>query len=561
MRTILTTLNAKYIHTSLAIRLLYVANKDKHDISFKEYTIKEKPINIAEELLQSRPKIIGLSIYIWNVEQSRLLVEHLKKENPEIIIILGGPEVSYEPQFFLDNWPVDYVISGEGEFVLDQLLSALESGSEVNIPSISTKNNISKVIAQADIDKIVQLQSPYMLEEDKEDMKNKVIYFETSRGCPYQCQYCLSSLEKGVRYFPKDYIFHNLKYLIDNGAKLIKFLDRTFNIKRDHTIQIFDFMIDNYRPNLSCQFEVYADILDDDIINYLNNRLPKDYFRFEIGIQSTYEPTNIAVKRRQDFQLLADNIRKIMDGEKIDLHLDLIAGLPHETFDRFRQSFNDVFSLGGKEVQLGFLKMLRGTGLRKMAEHYGYQYQQHAPYEIIYNNDISKEEIGRIRDAENILEKYWNSGKFPTTMQLVFEEYYKGRHFEFFDEFGQFYKDNMYKNHKYQFEDLFRYFQSFLDSKNIDLFNELRTDYYNNFSIRPHGFWNPQIDKKARKQILYQIGNDKNFLNKYGLTRKIVEKQAALDLLNENIYLVTIINEDRQHLAVEYLLSEQDAII
>lgn len=544
MKTIITTLNAKYIHTSLALRLLYVANKDKHDIRFKEYTIKEKPEIVANELLENSPNVVGLSVYIWNVEQTKELVCILRKIKPELIIILGGPEVCYEPEFFLDNWPIDYVVSGEGEFVLDELLTALKTGRAIDIPSVSSKGNISKVVAQADISKIVQFPSPYMLEEDKEEMKNKVIYFETSRGCPYQCQYCLSSLEKGVRYFPEEYIFENLKYLIDNGAKLIKFLDRTFNINKEHTTRIFDFMIDNYRPNLSCQFEVYADILNDEIIDYLNEKLPENYFRFEIGIQSTYEPTNIAVKRRQNFQLLATNIKRIMDGGKIDLHLDLIAGLPYETLDRFKQSFNDVFSLGGKEVQLGFLKMLRGTGLRNMAEHYGYTYDQTAPYEIFSNKDISADELNLIKEAEHMLEKYWNSGKLPITMEVIFNKYYKNRYFEFFCELGQYYKQERYKQYKYQFEDLFRYLQNFLETKGIDLFIELRTDYYNNFQIRPHGFWEPQIDKKTRKQLLYRIGNDKGFLKQHQLNRKIIEKQAAIDPIGEGKYLLTIYKKE-----------------
>lgn len=554
MKTVISTLNAKYIHTSLALRLLYVASKSNHDISFKEYTIKESAESISTDLLKQSPQIIGFGVYIWNVEQTRKVINLLKKENPNLTIILGGPEVSYEPEYFLENWKADYIISGEGEFVLDELLFALEKQTEVDIPGVSSLKKISKVIVQSDINKIVQLPSPYMLEEDKEEMKNKVIYFETSRGCPYQCQYCLSSLEKDVRYFPQEYIFENLKYLIDNGAKLIKFLDRTFNINREHTTHIFDFMIDNYRSNLSCQFEVYADILNDDIINYLNERLPENYFRFEIGIQSTYEPTNIAVKRKQNFDLLSTNIKKIMDGGKINLHLDLIAGLPHESLERFKQSFNDVFTLGAKEVQLGFLKMLRGTGLRKMSKHYGYEYQSVAPYEIICNNDISTEELNQIREAEHILEKYWNSGKFPITMNKIFREYYNGTYFEFFEEFGQYYKQQNYKYYKYQFEDLFRYIQSFLESKGINAFNELRTDYYNNFRVRPHGFWKEQIEKKVRKQLLYQIGNDKEFLKKHKLSRKIIEKQTTIDPIEPNKFLLTIFSEDLQHLTLEYII-------
>lgn len=551
MKTILTTLNAKYIHTSLALRWLYVANKDRFDISFKEYTIKEQVEKVARELLDSACDIIGISVYIWNVEQTRELISLLKTEKPELTIILGGPEVMYEPDFFLHNWDIDYVIGGEGEFVLGELLTAIEEGYAVEIKGVSSCEHISKVIVQADLEKLASLPSPYMLEEDREDMKNRLVYFETSRGCPYQCQYCLSSLEKGVRYYPKEYILENLGYMIDNGAKQIKFLDRTFNLNMEHTHTVFDFLIRNYRPNLSCQFEVYADLLKDETIDYLNTNLSKDFFRFEIGIQSTYEPTNIAVRRRQDFPLLAGNVKKIMDGGKIDLHLDLIAGLPYETLERFIKSFNDVFSLGAKEVQLGFLKMLRGTNLRKQASQYGYEYDMQAPYEIECNADISRQELDRIHEAEHALEKFWNSGRFPRTMNELFGTYYQGRYFELFDEIGQYYKVHNLPHRGYQLEDLFRYLHSFLLSKDIDFFECLRTDYYNNFTRRPQGFWTDVMDKKQRKQLLYQIGQDRGFLSKYRLNRKIIEKQTAVDYISGNEYRLTVFIDDKR-LSIPY---------
>lgn len=551
MKTILTTLNAKYIHTSLALRWLYVANKDRFDISFKEYTIKEQVEKVARELLDSACDIIGISVYIWNVEQTRELISLLKTEKPELTIILGGPEVMYEPDFFLHNWDIDYVIGGEGEFVLGELLTAIEEGYAVEIKGVSSCEHISKVIVQADLEKLASLPSPYMLEEDREDMKNRLVYFETSRGCPYQCQYCLSSLEKGVRYYPKEYILENLGYMIGNGAKQIKFLDRTFNLNKEHTHTVFDFLIKNYRPNLSCQFEVYADLLKDETIDYLNTNLSKDFFRFEIGIQSTYEPTNIAVRRRQDFPLLAGNVKKIMDGGKIDLHLDLIAGLPYETLERFIKSFNDVFSLGAKEVQLGFLKMLRGTNLRKQASQYGYEYDMQAPYEIECNADISRQELDRIHEAEHALEKFWNSGRFPRTMNELFGTYYQGRYFELFDEIGQYYKVHNLPHRGYQLEDLFRYLHSFLLSKDIDFFECLRTDYYNNFTRRPQGFWTDVMDKKQRKQLLYQIGQDRGFLSKYRLNRKIIEKQTAVDYISGNEYRLTVFIDDKR-LSIPY---------
>lgn len=559
MKTILTTLNAKYIHTSLALRLLYVANKDRFDISFKEFVIKEDVKKVASDLLRQSPDIVGISVYIWNVEKTKELVNILKELAPHLIIILGGPEVAYEPEFFLKTWNIDYVISGEGEFVLGELLNTIEKGEKKQINGVSDKNYISKEVVKASLRELETLSSPYVLEEDKETMQNKLVYFETSRGCPYQCQYCLSSLEKGVRYFSQEYIFTNLKYLIDNEAKQIKFLDRTFNLNKRHTLAIFEFLIQNYRKGLVCQFEIYADLLTDDVIDYLNTNLPPKYFRFEIGIQSTYEPTNIAVKRKQDFMLLASNIKKIMEGGKIDLHLDLIAGLPYENLNRFVHSFNDVFALNVKEVQLGFLKMLRGTNLRKDAPKYGYKYTTHAPYEIVYNDCITSEDLQRIHDAEHALEKYWNSGRFTNTMKILFDNYYQSKYFELFDEIGQFYRMNNYPHHGYQLEDLFRILHQFLLLKNIDLINSLRIDYYNNFSIRPHGFSENRIEKSELKRLRYQIGQDKVFLSKNKLNRKIIEKQTAIEYVGGREYLLIVFLVESnivERLFISYTLEE-----
>lgn len=540
MKVHLTTFNAKYIHTSMALRWLYVVNKDRFDLSFSEYTIKESVSVVADNILEGGYDVVGISVSIWNVKQSRELAKILKEQNPDIIIITGGPEVSYEPQFFINSWDVDYVVSGEGEFVLGQLLDALQKGNNLNIDSVSSKYNISYKTAQADITELIKFPSPYRLQFDNNERRNRITYFETSRGCPYFCQYCLSSLEKGVRYFPGEYIVENLKYLIDSDVKQIKFLDRTFNLNKKNTMTVFDFLIENHRPGLNCQFEIYADLLNDETIEYLNSKVPKNYFRFEIGIQSTHEPTNVAVKRNQNFSLLSSNIEKIMKGDVIDLHLDLIAGLPFETFDRFRKSFNDVFRLRAKEVQLGFLKLLRGTNLRRDALIYGYKFYNEAPYEIISGNDISEVELERIRDVEEALDKFWNSGRFASTMNFLFEGPYFDKYFDFFDEMGHYYKVKNLPRMGYQLEDLFNYLDQFLKSKGIDACDFLREDYYSNFKIRPTGYWSDDISKAERKKLLYTIGQDKDFLSKHNLTRKIIEKQTAINPLKDGGYLLTI---------------------
>ena len=543
MKILLTTLNAKYIHTSLALRWLYVANKDHYDISFKEFVIKEDIPSVAEQILETQAEVIGLSVSIWNVRQTEALIKQLRTTNPQLIIFVGGPEVTYEPEFFLENWAIDYVISGEGEFVSGELFAELELGNRaVDIPGVSYQGHISKALVQADIEKLVLLDSPYQLEEDRASLKHRVIYFETSRGCPYQCQYCLSSLEKGVRYFPKSYIDDNLSYFIQSDAKLIKFLDRTFNLNKKHTAHVFDYLIENYRPNLSCQFEIYADLLNDEDIKHLNTDLPDNYFRFEIGIQSTYEPTNKEIKRLQNFELLANNIKKLMAGGKIDLHLDLIAGLPFETFERFKKSFNDVFALGAKEVQLGFLKMLRGTALRKNAAKYGYKYQEEAPYEMEYNDSISSAEIERIHNAEEALDRFWNSGRFNRTMTTLMENAVECLYFEFFEELYDYYTAQNFPRFGYQLEDLFKVLSDFLATKNIDLFPLLRADYYDNYTLRPHGFWEEKTCKKQKKAWLQEIIHNEEFLKRNRLKANQIEKFATIDPIDEDTLLITLFN-------------------
>ncbi|MFA5513244.1 MAG: DUF4080 domain-containing protein [Candidatus Kapaibacterium sp.] len=555
MKTLLITLNAKYIHTSLALRWLYVVNREKFHLNFREYTIKENIHSIASDIIKDKYDIVGISVSIWNVKQTEILVHKLKALNPELIIILGGPEVSYEPAYFIDHWQVDYVVSGEGEFVLGELLQAIQENREnIRIDAVSSKHYISKHIAQASIDELIKYPSPYQLEEDITERKNRLSYFESSRGCPYHCQYCLSSLEKGVRYFPQAYIAENLSYLLASDVKQIKFLDRTFNLNKKHTYFIYDFLIQHHRENLSIQFEIYADLMDDAMITYLSESVPENYFRFEIGIQSTHEPTNIAIKRRQNFELLSHNIKALMAIEKIDLHVDLIAGLPYENFERFKKSFNDVFALKAKEFQLGFLKLLRGTNLRKNAELYGLIYEKEAPYEIIANNDISREELNQIRDAEFIVDKYWNTGRFQLSMHYLFNNEYDNRYFDFFDEFGQFYKYQDFPKFAYQLEDLFRFLNQFLLSKDIQIFEILREDYYSNFNRRPHGFWQDELGKAKRKKLLYLIGQDKDFLEKHQLNRKTIEKQTAIDPINENKFLLTVFLENnREQLEYEFI--------
>lgn len=540
MKTLLVTLNAKYIHRSLAVRLLYVASREGRDVEFEEFTIKESPEDVAAQITARHPDVVGLGVYIWNVEQTRRIVMLLREAMPEVKIILGGPEVSYEPEFFISEWPVDYVVGGDGEFVFGRLLDAIAAGEVADMAGVSRRGHISREVLRADPELVAALPSPYMLPQDKESLPHQMIYFETSRGCPYSCAYCLSSLEKGVVRFPEKYVAENLEYLINNGARKIKFLDRTFNSDIRTTRRVFDLLIGLHRPGVSCQFEVYADVMPREVIEYLNERLPDDFFRFEIGIQSTHAAANEAVARRQNFERLSQNIRLITSGGKIELHLDLIAGLPYETFNTFGRSFDDVFAFGAAELQMGFLKMLRGTALRRDAGRYGYVYSTEAPYQVLSNDFISAGELERLDDTEFVLDKYWNSRRFPRTMRAVFgTERYGGKYFDFFDRLGQHYRRNEFSRRGYRLDELFARLHSFLMEQGIDLSGLLRDDYYDCFGQRPNTHFLPRPDKGDLKRLVAKIVADTGFMHANDLSPHQVQKQSVVDVADGKV-LITI---------------------
>ena len=553
MKTLLTTLNAKYIHTSLALRWLYVASKDSHDIDFKEYTIKDDVEYIANDILNQGIDILGIGVYIWNVRQIKELVTILKTKNPNLIIILGGPEVSYETEFFLNTWNIDYIISGEAEFVLEELIGNIKNRDDVKSPHVAYANNLISQPAVANIEKLEKLDSPYQLDRDKNLIPTKISYFESSRGCPYMCQYCLSSLEGNVRYFSTNYIDSQLTYLFNNGSKTVKFLDRTFNLNRKHTLFVFDLIKKLHNSKTVCQFEIYADIMPSEMIDYINT-FPKDFIRFEIGIQSTYEETNKAVKRIQNFDKIRENVDRLHEGGVVDLHLDLIAGLPYETCERFKDSFNEVFSLRAKEVQLGFLKLLRGTNLRKQAEIYGYLYDLEGPYEIYQNNSLSVEDVSRIKIVEDMLEKYWNSGRFKGTMDIIFSKEENKDYFEWFYQLGLFYAKQGIPRIGHHLDQIYRALHDFIKPEGI-LLKTLLLDYYGQFKIRPKRFIEPTLETKEKKQFIRLLLKDNLFMSKNDLDPSILYKYTYYEKINENQYLL-IQYKDNNSKFIEYNINQ-----
>jgi anaerobic magnesium-protoporphyrin IX monomethyl ester cyclase len=542
MNVICSTLNAKYIHTNLAIRYLKAYAFPEFTIQIKEYTIKDPVMNIVTDLYQQRPAVIGFSCYIWNIEETIKVVNMIKKIDPSILIVLGGPEVTYDTAEWMENIAnVDFIVIGEGEQTFKQLLTEVESTNNYrNVPGLAYRNN-GKVMITPQINKLdlKDLPSPYRFPEDLPHLGKRVTYIETSRGCPFSCQFCLSSIEVGVRYFDREKIKEDIRYLMTSGAKTIKFVDRTFNISRSYAMEMFRFLIDEHLPGTVFQFEITADIMRPEVIEFLNQEAPKGLFRFEIGVQSTNDYTNELVMRKQNFAKLTRTVTLVKEGRKIDQHLDLIAGLPEEDYSSFRKTFNDVFELRPEELQLGFLKMLRGTGVRLRAADHQYIFMDHSPYEILGNNVLSFNDIVKIKQVEDVLEKYWNDHRMDQTVEYLVSNVFASP-FDFFQQFGSYWDEQGWSRIGHQLEDLYRRLYSFLKKqtvKDIDfIIGLMKYDYLRNHKYKPRKpWWEVSFDKEKRVQLYKRITENPSLLGKsfmeLGLDEKDLFKHTMLEEL------------------------------
>ncbi|MEK5443604.1 MULTISPECIES: B12-binding domain-containing radical SAM protein [unclassified Fredinandcohnia] len=541
MNIVVSTLNAKYIHTSLSIRYLKAFAAPEFDVTLAEYTIKDPAMNIVTDLYRKKPDIIGFSCYIWNIEETIKVIKMLKKINPELIIILGGPEVTYDVHEWLERIPeVDYIVMGEGEETFKDLLTAIrDNESKDDISGVAfRKEDRLKINPQRNKLNLKELPSPFRFEEDLEHLSKRVTYIETSRGCPFNCQFCLSSIEVGVRYFDREKIKDDIRFLMDHGAKTIKFVDRTFNISRSYAMEMFQFLIDEHRPGTVFQFEITADIMRPEVIDFLNKNAPAGLFRFEIGVQSTNDLTNELVKRKQNFTKLQRTVMMVKEGGKIDQHLDLIAGLPEEDYQSFRKTFNDVFEMRPEELQLGFLKMLRGTGVRITAAQHDYIYMDHSPYEILGNNVLSFEDITRIKQVEDVLEKYWNDHRMNETVEFLVTHSFETP-FDFFQDFGTYWDERGWSRIGHQLEDLFKRLYEFLQATNqyqLPVIEAImKYDYLRNQKYKPRKpWWEDLVSKQDRANFYQEIVEEPTALG---------EEFSRLELQEKDLYKHTVVEK------------------
>lgn len=518
MKALLIGINAKYIHPNLAIRLL--KKNTTYETDIKEFTIKDDISKIIDFINNSNYDVVGFSCYIWNIEIIKNIINNINKNK---IIMLGGPEVSYNPYDYIDNNLCDYVIKNEGEEAFHLLLSYLDNKCKLtDVPNLYYNHGFT-------FDKLVDLSKSKMAYDLLDDLPNKIVYIETSRGCPYKCAYCMASLDNKVRFFDMEEIKKQLLYLQSKGARVYKFLDRTFNANKKF-LDLIDFIILNHKENESYQFEITGDLLKPEYIDYINNKAPKNLIRFEIGIQSTNINANLAVGRIQNNDLLFSNIIKIQDKGIIDLHLDLIAGLPKEDYTSFIKTFNDCLKLRPKELQLGFLKLLHGTRLYNEATLYDYVWDDKSPYEIKSNKYLSENDIKEIHYTEDSFDAYYNSYLMRNSMMVILDN--ENNPFMFFNGLGKL--DFKHKT----LEHLFKTINDYVKDKSYynEIHSSLIIDYLNHFNLKPKAWWDEAISSKDKNIVLRNL-YDKGLFNNL----KIDDLYKYALVINLNDYYVIAI--------------------
>lgn len=402
MKVFLTTLNSKYSHINIAPYYLKHCIEDICEVIVKEFTINDGLDHILENILLTHSDMICFGCYIWNIEQTEKIIKNLHQLRPDIKIALGGPEVSYSPEDMLQKYPYLYAIMcGEGENSIRQLVQD------------SIQNKAKKIYTIP----VSSEEIPLVTDDILANYDNRVVYFESSRGCPYRCSYCLSCIDKNIKYFDRERNKQELTKLLDHNVKQIRFLDRTFNSNRERALELWKFLIDN-RQDTTFHFEICVNLIDETTLTFLKT-VPDDVFQFEIGVQSTNPQTLETIHRGYRWKKEKEMLQALRKLDTIKLHTDLIIGLPYETLAIFQDSFRELYTLHPHEIQIGFLKLLKGSDIYNQVEEFQYKFTTMPPYEVLENQFISYEEVRFLKKFETIFELYYNSGFFSHTIGVL----------------------------------------------------------------------------------------------------------------------------------------------
>ena len=433
MKFLLVAVNAKYIHSNLGVYSIK-AYADKVlngsricQIEIGEYTINQQPDDILQDIYRRKPDVIGFSCYIWNIQYVKQLVRDIPKILPGMGIWLGGPEVSYNAKEILEQEPsVTGVMVGEGEAAFAELADWYQEKSEEEKLCVGTRelSEVRGLVFREPSGRIVETLPRPLLDLDEipfsygnlEGLEHRIIYYESSRGCPYSCSYCLSSIDKKVRFRSLELVKKELDFFIEHKVPQVKFVDRTFNCKKSHALAVWKYLLEHDNGITNFHFEISADLIDEEELAVMKQMRP-GLIQLEIGVQTTNPQTIAEIRRKMDLGRLKEVVDTINGYGNIHQHLDLIAGLPFEGFHRFRQSFDDVYRMRPDQLQLGFLKVLTGSYMAEMAENYGLSFHEEPPYEVLSTNWLNYGEVLRLKGVEDMVEVYYNSGQFSETLK------------------------------------------------------------------------------------------------------------------------------------------------
>lgn len=447
MKILLTAINAKYIHSNLAVYSLRAYAQSRvtdpdTEIALAEYTINQQTDDILMDIYRRKPDVLCFSCYIWNISFVRELIRDLVKILPKTAFWAGGPEVSYDAEKFLTEMPeMTGVMVGEGEKTFHDLLEFYIDGKDSleEISGIAYRTG-DKIIHNG-WRELMDLSAIPFVYEHLEKFENRIIYYESSRGCPFSCSYCLSSIDKKLRFRDLELVKKELQFFLDHRVPQVKFVDRTFNCKHEHAMTIWKYILEHDNGVTNFHFEISADLLREEEMELMSQMRP-GLIQLEIGVQSTNPETIRAIHRHMDLKKLEHCVNRVHSFRNIHQHLDLIAGLPYEDYDTFHQSFNDVYQMKPDQLQLGFLKVLKGSLMQKEAEVYGIVYKEKEPYEVLSTNWLTYGEVLKLKMVESMVEVYYNSGQFWHTLEYLVP--FEKDAFTFYEKLGSFYEKKGY---------------------------------------------------------------------------------------------------------------------
>ena len=539
----LAAVNAKYIHSNLAVYSMksYCREYEKY-VEIGEYTINQQKDEILKSIYKKQPKVLCFSCYIWNISFVKELICDLKKILPQTVIWAGGPEVSYDAEKFLQELPeVTGVMCGEGEQTFLELVQHYvhekEEDALADIKGIVFQKN-GEIVRNPfreimDMDKLV---FPY---KNISLFEHKIIYYESSRGCPFSCSYCLSSIDKKLRFRSLSLVKEELQFFLDAKVPQVKFVDRTFNCKKEHALEIWNYIHEHDNGITNFHFEIAADLLTEEEIQLIHTMRP-GLIQLEIGVQSTNPKTIEEIRRKTSFEKISEKVKKVQEGKNVHQHLDLIAGLPYEGYESFKKSFCDVYALAPEQLQLGFLKLLKGSYMNEKAKDYGCVCKGKEPYEVLGTKWLSYGEICRLKGIEDMVEVYYNSGQFRHTMKAM--EGYFSDAFSMYETLADFYEKKGYFGISHSRIRRYEILMEFLEEReveNLSYFKELMIlDLYARENLKTRPVW--AADRKAYKEKIQEFYTKEaeapEVLQDYaGYQPKQLEKMTHLEIFSYNV--------------------------